>query len=105
MVDQAQSLAGSLDERTAAQIADLFSALSDTSRVRIIASLVDGEMNVGALAEAVGISESAISHHLRLLRQLRLVRAEKRGREVFYSLDDDHVTELFMRGVDHVLHG
>lgn len=105
MVDRAQSLAGSLDERTAAQVADLFSALSDTSRVRIIASLVDGEMNVGALAETVGISESAISHHLRLLRQLRLVRSEKRGREVFYSLDDDHVTELFMRGVDHVLHG
>ena len=95
----------SLDERTAAQVAELFSALSDTSRVRIIASLSEGEMNVGKLAEAIGLSESAVSHHLRILRQMRLVRAEKRGREVFYSLDDDHVAELFVQGVDHALHG
>jgi ArsR family transcriptional regulator len=104
MADQSER-ATSLDERTAAQVAELFRALSDTSRVRVIASLAEGETNVGKLAEAIGLSESAVSHHLRILRQMRLVRADKRGREVFYSLDDDHVADLFAQGVDHVLHG
>jgi len=62
-------------------------------------------VNVGPLAEAVGISESAVSHHLRGLRQMRMVRARKVGREVFYRLDDDHILDLFKRGLDHVLHG
>ena len=69
-----------LDEQTAAQVAELFRALGDGSRVRIIAALLDGEMHVGALADAVGISESAVSHHLRGLRQMRLVRARRDGR-------------------------
>lgn len=94
-----------LDERTAAKVAELFAAFSDTSRVRIIAALAEGEMNVGALAEAVGISESAVSHHMRGLRQMRLVRARKEGRQVFYGLDDDHVAALFRQGLDHVQHG
>jgi ArsR family transcriptional regulator len=62
-------------------------------------------MNVQSLAETVGITPSAISHHMRSLRQMRLVRAEKQGRQVYYSLDDEHVEELFLRGIDHVLHG
>jgi ArsR family transcriptional regulator len=95
----------SLDERLAEQLAELFRALSDPSRVRIIAALLEGETNVGALAEIVGISESAISHQLRTLRQMRLVRARKQGREVYYSLDDEHVTDLFRCGMDHVKHG
>ncbi len=94
-----------IDELVAAQLAELFSALSDTSRVRIIAALTQGEMNVSALAEAVGISESAVSHHMRHLRQMRLVRGRKDGRYVFYSLDDDHITDLFRCGLEHVLHG
>ncbi|HEY4690962.1 MAG TPA: metalloregulator ArsR/SmtB family transcription factor [Anaerolineae bacterium] len=94
-----------LDERTAAQVAELFRALSDTSRVRLIAALADCEMNVSALAEVVGISESAVSHHMRGLRQMRLVRARKAGRQVFYCLDDDPIAELFQRGLDHVRHG
>jgi DNA-binding transcriptional ArsR family regulator len=95
----------SLDEEQAAQVAELFSALSDTSRVRIIAALADGEMNVGALAASVGISESAVSHHMRHLRQMRLVRARKEGRYVFYALDDEHINDLFRCGLEHVLHG
>ncbi|MGB3713266.1 MAG: metalloregulator ArsR/SmtB family transcription factor [Candidatus Promineifilaceae bacterium] len=94
-----------LEEELAAQVAELFSALSDTSRVRIIATLAEGEMNVGALAESVGISESAVSHHMRHLRQMRLVRARKAGRYVFYTLDDDHINDLFRCGLEHVLHG
>ncbi|MBA4380350.1 MAG: ArsR family transcriptional regulator, partial [Anaerolinea sp.] len=68
-----------LDEHTAAHVAELFRAFSDTSRVRIMSALVDGEKNVSALAELVGISESAVSHHMRGLRQMHLVRAA--GRE------------------------
>jgi ArsR family transcriptional regulator len=94
-----------LSEELAAQVAELFSALSDTSRVRIIANLAEGEMNVGALAESIGISESAVSHHMRHLRQMRLVRARKAGRYVFYTLDDDHINDLFRCGMEHVLHG
>jgi DNA-binding transcriptional ArsR family regulator len=94
-----------LDEDTAAYLAELFRALSDTSRVRIVSALVESEMNVSALAQAVGISESAVSHHLRSLRQMRLVRGRKEGRQVFYSLDDDHIEALFTLGLDHVQHG
>jgi DNA-binding transcriptional ArsR family regulator len=94
-----------LDERTAAQVAELFRAFSDTSRVRIIAALAECELNVSALAQAAGVSESAVSHHMRGLRQMRLVRARKVGRQVFYCLDDDHVAALFRQGLDHVRHG
>jgi ArsR family transcriptional regulator len=98
-------MADRLDEDSAAYLAELFRALSDTSRVRIVSTLVEGEMNVSALADAVGISESAVSHHLRGLRQMRLVRGRKDGRQVFYSLDDDHIEALFRLGLDHVRHG
>ncbi len=94
-----------LDERTAAQVAELFRAFSDTSRVRIISALTAVELNVSALAEAAGISESAVSHHMRGLRQMRLVRARKEGRQVFYCLDDDHVAALFRQGLEHIQHG
>jgi ArsR family transcriptional regulator len=94
-----------LDENTASMVAELFGALSDTSRVRIISVLAQGELNVSSLAQAVDISESAVSHQLRGLRQLRLVRARRQGRQVFYCLDDKHIVDLFQRGLDHVLHG
>jgi ArsR family transcriptional regulator len=94
-----------LDDLQAQHLAELFSVLGDTSRVKIIAALLDGPMNVQSLADAVGISPSGISHHMRSLRQMHLVRSHKRGRQVFYSLDDRHVEELFQHGLDHVLHG
>ena len=94
-----------LAEETALRLAELFKALGDASRVRIIACLYAGECNVGSMAEVVGISESAVSHHLRGLRQMNLVRARKDGRQVFYSLDDDHIVDLYRRGLEHVLHG
>jgi ArsR family transcriptional regulator len=93
-----------LSEAQAIHLAELFSALSDASRVKIIAALLSGPVNVQTLAQAVGISESGVSHHLRGLRQMRLVRFRKEGRHVYYSLDDEHVTALFRRGMEHVLH-
>ena len=94
-----------LDDRAAGDVAELIRALSDTSRIKLMAALVGGETNVGALAEAVGISESAVSHHMRNLRQLHIVRARKAGRQVFYVLDDQHIIDLFLRGVAHVQSG
>jgi ArsR family transcriptional regulator, lead/cadmium/zinc/bismuth-responsive transcriptional repressor len=91
-----------LDEQIAAQVAELFRSFSDTSRVRILSVLVSGELNVGALAKIVGISESAVSHHMRGLRQMRLVSTRKDGKEVFYRVDDEHIIELFQQGVRHV---
>ncbi len=94
-----------LNETQAAELAELFRTLSDPSRVRIIAALLEGETNVRSLAEIVGISESAVSHQLRTLRHMRLVRARRQGREVYYSLDDEHVADLFQRGLEHIQHG
>lgn len=94
-----------LAELKAIQVAELFSALSDASRVRIIALLIEGEMSVSALANGLNMTESAVSHQLRGLRQMHLVRARKSGRQVFYSIDDDHVSRLFSLGLEHVQHG
>lgn len=94
-----------LDARSASHLADLFAALSDASRVRLLTAMIEGEQSVSMLAELVGISESAVSHHLRGLRQMRLVRGRRIGRQVFYSLDDSHILDLLQRGLDHVLHG
>jgi ArsR family transcriptional regulator len=94
-----------LDEHTAAHVAELFRAFSDTSRVRIMSALVDGEKNVGALAQIVGISESAVSHHMRGLRQMKLVLARREGKEVYYRVDDEHIIALFQQGVKHVKNG
>ena len=93
---------GILDEHTAAHVAELFRAFSDTSRVRILYALIEREMNVGALAEMVGVSESAVSHHMRGLRQMRLVQARRDGKEVFYRIDDPHIVALFTQGVEHI---
>lgn len=94
-----------LRDQTSIHLADLFSALSDPTRLRIISVLLDGELNVGELAARLEMTESAVSHQLRGLRQLRLVRSRKDGRQVFYTLDDDHVAKLYRLGLDHVEHG
>ena len=93
-----------LDEHTAAHVAELFGAFGDTSRIRILSMLAAGEQNVGALARSAGLTESAVSHHLRALRQMRLVEARREGRQVFYSLDA-HAITLFKYGLSHVRNG
>ena len=94
-----------LNEHTAAHVAELFRAFSDTSRVRILSALMAGELNVGALAAVVGISESAVSHHLRGLRQMRLVQLRREGKEVYYRVEDEHIIALFQQGVKHIQNG
>jgi ArsR family transcriptional regulator len=89
---------------TASDLARLFEAMSDPTRLRIIAALIDGEIGVGELVERIGLTKSAVSHQLRGLRDKRLIRTRKQGRNVFVRIDDEHIIELFRRGLDHVLH-
>jgi DNA-binding transcriptional ArsR family regulator len=93
-----------VDDATAGRLADTFKALSDPTRVRIVSLLADAELCVCDLAAALGMTQSAVSHQLRTLRDMRLVRWRRDGRQVFYTLDDEHVADLFRRGLDHVEH-
>ena len=86
---------------TVAVIAETFRVLGDPTRVRMLDALAGGELCVCDIASLVGISESAVSHQLRLLRGMRLVRARRAGRQVFYSLDDQHIVELLRLAVTH----
>ena len=92
-----------LEWQTAAQVAELFRSFSDTSRVRILSAIIEHELNVSAIAQIVGISDSAVSHHLRSLRQQRLVYSHRLGKEVFYQVIDEHIVTLFLQGVKHIL--
>jgi ArsR family transcriptional regulator len=83
-------------------IADTFRILGDPTRVRILDALATGELCVCDIATLVGISESAVSHQLRLLRGVRLVRPRRAGRQVFYSFDDQHTRSLFEQALRHV---
>ena len=85
-------------------LAELFRSLADSSRIKILSLLLEGEKNVVSLAEAVGISEPGVSHHLRGLRKMRIVRGRRQGREVYYTLDDDHVAALLRMGWEHIRH-
>lgn len=83
-------------------LAETFRALGDPTRVRMLDALSHGELCVCDLAALVGMSESAVSHQLRLLRNLRLVKPRRDGRMVFYALDDRHIITLFRQGLRHV---
>jgi ArsR family transcriptional regulator, lead/cadmium/zinc/bismuth-responsive transcriptional repressor len=87
---------------TVQEIAATFSVLGDPTRIRILDALADGELCVCDIAMLAGISDSAVSHQLRLLRGMRLVRPRRAGRQVFYTLDDQHIVELLRLAVTHV---
>ena len=94
-----------LTSRTVEAIAETFRVLGDPTRVRILDVLAEGELCVCDIASLVSISESAVSHQLRLLRGMRLVRPRRSGRQVFYSLDDQHIVHLLRLAVTHVEEG
>jgi DNA-binding transcriptional ArsR family regulator len=91
-----------LDDDSVIALAETFRMLGDTTRVRILDVLSRSERCVCDIARAVGMSESAVSHQLRLLRGQRLVRPRRAGRHVFYVLDDQHIVRLFAQGLEHV---
>ncbi|MBE7558330.1 helix-turn-helix transcriptional regulator [bacterium] len=86
-------------------LAETFKALADPSRTRILFALSRAELCVCDLAELLGLSVSAISHQLRHLRELKLVKYRREGKMAYYSLDDDHVKTLFRQGLAHVEEG
>ena len=83
-------------------LAETFQALGDSSRVRIVWHLAQKEYKVGELARVLSMSQPAVSHHLRTLRQLRLVKVRRDGRIAYYSLDDRHINRLLQEGLEHV---
>ena len=93
-----------LDAETARTVADTMQALATPSRVRILDSLSAGPLSVGELATEIGMEQSAVSHQLRLLRQLRLVVSERSGRNIIYALHDGHVAVLLNEALSHVEH-
>lgn len=93
-----------IDEAMAEKMAETFKVLSDPTRVRIISALADRALCVHELATALQMTHSAVSHQLAMLREMRLVATKKDGRHVIYQLDDDHITDLFHQGLEHVGH-
>ena len=91
-----------LDAASVEALAETFKVLGDATRVRILDALSRAELCVGDLAAQLGLSESAVSHQLRLLRNTRIVRTRRDGRMIFYALDDRHVLALFRQGLRHV---
>lgn len=92
-----------ISDETILSMSEIFKALSDPTRLRILAMLIDKEHSVNDLADRLDVSQSAVSHQLRLLRVLNVVRFHKLGREVYYSLADDHVRDILFRTIDHIL--
>lgn len=90
------------DAATVVALAETFKALGDPTRMRLLVALSRAELCVGDVAGLLGLSESAVSHQLRLLRSLRIVRARRDGRLVFYRLDDHHIARLLAQGLEHV---
>lgn len=93
-----------VDGPTATRLAQIFASLSDPTRVRMISALNERELCVCDLATVLGMTQSAVSHQLRVLRNLNLVRYRKEGRSVYYTLEDEHVRQLFERGLEHIRH-
>jgi DNA-binding transcriptional ArsR family regulator len=93
---------GLLSVASVAALAETFKVLGDTTRVRILDALSRTELCVRDIAELLGLSESAVSHQLRLLRTARLVRPRRAGQQIFYTLDDHHIVGLFAQGLEHV---
>ena len=94
-----------IERETAADVADVFRVLSDPTRVSIIHALSLQELCNGDLAELLSVSESAVSHQMRELRLMKLVTADRRGRQVYYRLTDTHIRHIFQDTLRHVQEG
>jgi DNA-binding transcriptional ArsR family regulator len=104
-VTRAKTKAKELEGTTIVRLSDIFKTMGDPTRLKIIQALSMGEMCVCDIAAALGMEHSAISHQLRVLRNMRVVKFRKEGKEAIYSLDDEHVLKLFNEGLEHAKHG
>jgi ArsR family transcriptional regulator, lead/cadmium/zinc/bismuth-responsive transcriptional repressor len=89
-------------DHSVAQLADLFHLLGDTTRLRIVLACLPAPMAVGDIAAALELSSSLVSHHLRLLRAARIVKAERQGKQVFYSAADAHISGVLTDMLEHI---
>jgi len=94
-----------LEVESAVQLADWFKAFSDPTRIRIIDALLQRELCVHDLTVLLDMGQSAVSHQLRSLRNMRIVKRRKMGKTVFYSLDDTHIEQIFLQTLQHIKHG
>ncbi len=91
-----------LDDDKIIDLSELFKIFGDSTRIKIIEVLINNELSVGAIANKIDISQSAVSHQLRILKSSKLVKYKKIGKEVYYSIADDHVEKIFMLGFEHI---
>lgn len=91
-----------LSEDKLIDLAELFKIFGDSTRIKIINVLLNDEFSVNEIVSRVGISQSAVSHQLRILKDSKLVKYRKDGKEIYYSLADSHVNKIFMMGCEHI---
>ena len=84
------------------ELSDLFKVFADSTRLRILHKLFDGPISVGVIADALDMSQSAISHQLKYLKDSNLVKSERDGKSIYYSLADDHIKTIFKTGLEHI---
>ena len=94
-----------MTEERYSDLAELFKVFGDVTRIKILSLLLHEERSVGDIAESLGMTQSAISHQLNLLRRSKLVKSRREGKSVYYSLDDDHVCEILSCGIEHISEG
>ena len=92
----------SINDNSVAQLADLFHLLGDPTRLRIVLSCLPAPIAVGDIAATLDLSSSLVSHHLRLLRAARIVKAERKGKQMFYSAADAHITGVLADMLEHI---
>lgn len=90
------------NDETLQEVAELFKVFGDVTRTKILSALFEAELCVCDISQIVGMSVSAISHQLRILRQTKIVRSRRQGKEVYYMLDDDHISSMYRLGLEHL---
>ena len=93
------------DDAVLCQVAELFKVFGDTTRTRILSALSSDELSVCCISEIVGMSVSAVSHQLRILRQTKIVKSRRQGKEIYYSLDDAHISRIYALALEHLMEG
>ncbi len=94
-----------LSEKQIYILSDFYKVFGDSTRIKILVELINGEKTVSELVDNLDMSQSAISHQLQVLRKNRIVKNDRKGKYVIYSLDDDHILSTLMQGIEHINHG
>lgn len=90
------------DDDTLCDVAEIFKVFGDVTRTKILSALFEAELCVCDISEIVKMSTSAVSHQLRILRQTKIVKSRRSGKEVYYSLDDEHISKIYRMALDHL---